>query len=152
MTDQRRVYVVALVVAVTALIGSVGVSVAYAPNSNQWSGSPTRQADTDHWPMMGRGDSGYGDGMHGGMMGQGRGESDGEGQLTLVEAKKLADDWLSKNQPGASADRGIQMPMGHIFTVTKDGQTIGMVMVNDDSGQVGFHAVSSPTPVPTGGS
>lgn len=153
MNNQRRVYVVALALAVTALVGSVGVSVAYAPSNNQWSGSPVCQSDTGHWPMMmGRGDTGDGDAWHDGMMGQSRGGSEGGGQLTLVEAKKLADGWLAKNQPGASADRGIQMPMGHIFTATKDGQTIGMVMVDDDSGQVGFHAASSPTPVATGGS
>ncbi len=135
MKANRSGYVIALVLAVVTLIGSAGMFMGSA--SNNGSG------------MMGQGwNNGSGmmghDGNSGGMMGQGW-NSDGV-QVSLAEAKELGDAWLTTNQPGTVSDLGTAMPMGYMFTVTKEGTQVGTLMVSDDTGQVGYLQWSSPAP------
>lgn len=169
MNTKKRGYVVALVAAVVVLFGSMAVAFA-AANSHPWPWSPAGQS-AGTWQQgpgpgagrmdPGRGwDNGYGAMMgpgpggnngYGGMMGPGPGgTNDSAAQISPAEAKKLADDWLVKNQPGAAAGPATQMPMGYVFTVTKDNQTVGTLMVNDDTGQVIYRQWSGPTPSASG--
>jgi hypothetical protein len=154
MSTKTRGYVVALVAAVVLLFGSMAVAVA-AANSHTWPWSPAGQS-AGAWQqgpgpgggMMDR-DRGWDNG-YGGMMGPGPGVSNDSAQISLAEAKKLADDWLVENQPGAAAGPGTQMPMGYVFTVTMDNQTVGALMVNDDTGQVIYRQWYGPTPSASG--
>ncbi len=45
---------------------------------------------------------------------------------------------------------GVQMPMGYLYTVTEDGRNVGTIIVNDDTGQVGWWAVAQPSPTTSG--
>ena len=38
------------------------------------------------------------------------------------------------------------MPMGYLFTVIKDGKSVGTVIVNDDTGQVAWWGAAAPSP------
>ena len=155
---RRGGYVAALVVAVGALVGSVIAAVVFTTTSGPWSlhrasqgtaagdwrtglagggmmGSGTVSGDQSRG-MMGR--------SGGGMMGNWDGNE--TASVTLAQAKTAADKWVAANQPGAAAGPGAQMPMGYVFTVTKDGQAIGMVMVNDDTGALSWVQYAQPTP------
>lgn len=155
MNTTRRGYIVALVAAVVVLLGSMAAAVAYAANSYSWPWSPAGQSG-DAWQqgpgpggdMMDRG-RGWDNGS-GGMMGPDADGDDGPAQISLAQAKKLADDWIVENQPGGAAGSGTQMPVGYVFPVTKDDQIVGMLMVDDDTGQVIYRQWSGPTPSASG--
>jgi hypothetical protein len=95
----------------------------------------------------GNNDNSWSPGLSGGMMSgssNGGGMMGGWGQgsptetpaVTLEQAAKIAADWTSTNFPGATLDAGLQMPMGYVFVVSKDGKVVAHVMVNDDTGKV----------------
>lgn len=120
MSTSRRGYVVALVAAVVVLFGSMAVAVAYAANSHPWPWSPAGQSAGAWQPGLGPGagmmdpDRGWDD-DDGGMMGPGPGGDNDSAAISLAQARKLADDWLVENQPGAAAGPGTQMPLGYVF-------------------------------------
>jgi hypothetical protein len=41
------------------------------------------------------------------------------------------------------------MPMGYLFPLTEDGRSVGTIIVNDDTGQVGWWAAAQPSPTAT---
>ncbi len=145
MKANRSGYVIALVIAVVTLIGSAGMFMASASNS-WWSGSERYGvAGADDWQQgLSNGMMGQGWNNGSGMMGQGW--NSGGVQVSLAEAKELGDAWLATNQPGTVSDLGTWVPMGYMFTVTKEGTLVGTLMVSDDTGQVGYLQWSSPAP------
>ena len=146
MTGQRRGYVIALVVAVLALVLSVGAAMTFMTSGNGWHLNNSAQASTpDGWRQ----------GLAGnGMMGQGRGAGGMMGDwndqdtpsITADQAKKAAAAWAATNQPGTTVESGSQMPMGYLFTLTKDGSSVGTIIVNDDTGQVAWWGAAAPSP------
>ena len=149
MSGQRRGYAIALVVAVLVLVVSMGAAATLMGTSSPW-----------HWTnATGPGDSeGWRQGLNGGaMMGQGRGGSgmmgdwdeQGAPRITADSAKVAAEAWAATNQPGATVAAGGQMPMGYPFTVTEDGQSVGMIIVNDDTGQVTWLGAAQPSQTPS---
>ncbi|MEI6624309.1 MAG: hypothetical protein WCP28_20655 [Actinomycetes bacterium] len=158
MSTQKTGYLVALVVAVVVLLGSVGMAVAHGISSHRTvaAGKAGSGTNDNNRGMMGQ-DNGRGQGMmgrgggYGGMMDQG--DDDAAATVSADQARVLADAWLAKNQPGATAGAVVTMPMGYVFPVTRNGTGVGTVMVNDDNGSVVFHAwggaSAAPTPTPT---
>ncbi|MCG2799997.1 MAG: hypothetical protein L6367_15850 [Cellulomonas sp.] len=148
MSRQRTGYVVALVVAVVVLVGSV-VAVA-------WSASPTSSADR----QVNRGYSDsrggdYGDSRRGGgpgmMDGSGMGwswDDDGTSTLTLDQARSDAQTWVDEHLTGATLDDGVAVMRGYRFTATLDGTQAAVVVVREDGTVIG-HLVSAATPSPT---
>jgi hypothetical protein len=167
MNRRRTGYVVALVVAVVMLVGSVAAVA--------WSASPTSSADR---PVScgygdGRGgswgdprggscgdprDGGYGDGR-GGSWGDGRGMMDGSGMgrvwdddgtstLTLDQARSDAQAWVDEHLTGATLDEGVVVMHGYRFTATLDGTQAAVVVVREDGTVIG-HLVSAAAPSPT---
>lgn len=155
--NGRGGYVAALVAAVLVLVGSVIVVVAFTTTSGPLSMHRANQAvGADGW-RQGLAGGGMMSGTAGtnqyrGMMGRSGGgmmgnwNDNGTATVTAAQAKAAADTWVSANQPGASAGQGVAMPMGYVFTVSKDGQQIGMAMVNDDTGAVSWVAYAQPSP------
>ncbi len=145
MTGQRRGYVIALVTAVVALVVSLGAAMTVMTNDGWHLNSVAQSSGPDGWRQ---GLSG------GGMMGQGRGgrgmmgdwNDQGTPSITADSATTAAKAWAAANQPGATVGAVVQMPMGFLFTVTKDGQSVGTIIVNDDTGQVTWWAAQSPSP------
>lgn len=142
MSTNRRGYLVALVIAVVTLIGTVGAAAVYAAShgSIRAVASQADAGDTGWGGMMDR--SGWG----GGMMGS---SDSGTAAVSLQQAQTIAQDWVSKNAAGATLDSGVTMPMGYVFTATRDNQIVARIMVNDDTGQVITRSVTYPTPAPT---
>jgi hypothetical protein len=148
MTRQWRGYAIALVVAVLALVVSVGVAIAMA-TGGPWHGIDSAQAsDSEGWrqgraagPMMGPGRG------RGGMMGDWD-DQDGA-SVTAAQATTSAQQWAAANRPGASVGEAIEMPMGYLFTVTEDGRGVGTIMVNDDTGRVAWWGSVQPSPTAT---
>jgi hypothetical protein len=50
------------------------------------------------------------------------------------------------NQPGATVGAVVQMPMGYLFSVTRDGTRVGTIIVSDDTGQVAWWSAAQPSP------
>jgi hypothetical protein len=146
MTGQRRGYVIALVAAVLALFVSVGAAMTVVASGNGWHLNNSAQASSP---------DGWREGLAGnGMMGQGRGGGGMMGDwddqdtpsISADQAKTAAEAWAAANQPGATVGAVVQMPMGYLFTVTKDGKSVGTIIVNDDTGQVGWWGAAAPPP------
>jgi hypothetical protein len=146
MTGQRRGYVIALVAAVLALVVSVGAAMTVVASGNGWHLNNSAQASSPE---------GWRQGLAGtGMMGQGRGGGGMMGDwndqdtpsISADQAKTTAEAWAAASQPGATVGAGVPMPMGYLFTVTKDGRSVGTIIINDDTGQVGWWAASQPSP------
>lgn len=155
MTGRRTGYVVALVVAVVVLLGSVGAVV--------WGTS--RPSAVDRQVSRGYGD-GRSDGrtmmdgrqgMRGGggtgRMGDGDGrgrmwDGDGTSTLTLDQARDKAQTWVDEHLSGARLDDGVAVMRGYRFTATLDGTQAAVVMVREDGTVVG-HLVSAATASPT---
>jgi hypothetical protein len=154
----RGGYLTALVVAVVALVGSVIAVFAFTTTSGPWAMHREAQASSaDGWRQglagggfMGDGGAGRDEfrGMMGGSGGGMMGNWDDNTTATVspAQARTAADQWVAANQPGATLGQGAQMPMGYIFTVTKAGQTVGMLVVNDDSGAVSWVESTGPAP------
>jgi hypothetical protein len=146
MTGQRRGYVIALVVAVLALVLSFGAAMTFMTSGNGWHLNNSAQASSpDGWRQ----------GLAGnGMMGQGRGgtgmmgdwDEQGNPTITAEAAKTAAEAWAATNQPGTTVGAGVHMPMGYLFTLTKDGRAVGTIIVNDDTGQVARWDAAQPSP------
>lgn len=153
---SRRGYVVALAVAVAALVGSMGVAAAYAIGHHEggdFGPSAVREAEGPGFGPgggregMGPG-GGYGPGMGGGM---GRwGDSGGDATVSLTQARSLAQAWVDKNAAGATLDSGFEMPMGYVFTVTKDNAVVARIMVNDDTGALMVRTATDAALTPSG--
>jgi hypothetical protein len=146
MTGQRRGYVIALVVAVLALVLSFGAAMTFMTSGNGWHLNNSAQASSPE---------GWRQGLAGtGMMGQGRGGGGMMGDwndqdtpsISADQAKTAAEAWAAANQPGATVGAVVQMPMGYLFALTKDGKSVGTIMVNDDTGQVVWWGAAAPSP------
>jgi len=148
MTGQRRGHVIALVVAVMALVVSV-VAAAFVASGNGWhlNDNAAQASSPDGWRQGLAG---------GGMMGLGRGgggmmrdwTDQGTPSITTDRAKSAAEAWAAANQPGATLGAVVQMPMGYLFTLVKDGRSVGTIIVND-TGQVGWWPAAQPSPTDT---
>ena len=74
------------------------------------------------------------------------GSDSGTAAVSLQQAQTIAQDWVTKNVAGATLDPGVTMPMGYLFTATRENQIVAQIMVNDDTGQVITRSVTSPAP------
>jgi hypothetical protein len=142
MSTNRRGYLIALVIVIVTLIGTVGAAAVYA-TSHGSSWAAASQGDTGWGGMM------DGPGWGGGMMG---GSDSGTAAVSLQQAQSIAQDWVSRNAAGATLDSGVTMPMGYLFTATRDNQIVARIMVNDDTGQVITRSGTYPTPAATASS
>lgn len=141
MSTNRRGYLIALVIAVVTLVGSVGAAAVYATSQGpRWAAASQADAGDTGWGGMMDGP-----GWGGGMMG---GSDSGTAVVSLQQARTIAQDWVTKNGVGATLDSGVTMPMGYLFTATRENQTVARIMVNDDTGQVITRSVTYPTPTP----
>lgn len=161
--NGRGGYVAALVAAVLVLVGSVIAVVAFTATSGSLAMHRANQSigADDGWRqgLAGSGMMGpdtAGSNQYRGMMGRSGGGMMGNwndnstATISSAQAKTAADAWVAANQRGASAGEGLAMPMGYIFIVSKDGQQIGRVIVNDDTGAVAWLPYSvGPTTAPS---
>jgi hypothetical protein len=133
---SRRGYAIALAVAVAVLLGSMGLTavalVAHRP---------------DRGVARGVGING-GTGWGPGMIGQ---AEPGQAQEGLAAAQKIATDWLAANQPGTQLGAGVTMPMGFVFTVTRNGTRVGTLVVRR-GGQVSYREFQTASPTPSASS
>lgn len=146
MTGQRRGYVIALAVAVLALIVSVGAAIGFVLSPR--TGSADRQgpsASADGWQPGPGGSMMGGQGWDGGGMMDDRNDR-AAATITPEQARSAAEAWVVANQPGATVSNGIRMPMGYLFTLTKNGVSVGTIVVNDDTGQVTWWQRVTPSP------
>ena len=150
MTRQRRGYVIALAVAVLALILSVGSAIGFVVTHG------TGPADSRRCPLLRRVAVGPGAGMMGGQGWDGggmvaTGVTRPDATVAPSQAQAAAAAWVAANQPGTTLnDKRRRMPMGYLFTVTKDGVSVGTIVVNDDTGQVTWWQRATPaTPSPS---
>jgi hypothetical protein len=132
----RRGYAIALAAAVVVLVGSLGLTLAFVAVHR------SQLRDGQRFPGVTAG------GWKPGMMG---GPGSSQGRVGLSAAQQTANTWLSANQPGTTLGAGTQTPRGFAFPVLRNGQTIGLVVVNGRTGRVSFHesATGSATPTPT---
>lgn len=145
MSGRRAWYLAGLVTAVLALLVSVGVVAALVTHRSARSGTST--AAEGWWQdSASSGMPGFG---RGGMMGDRDGAS-----VTAEQATTTAQAWVEAHEPGGTLSQPVLMPMGYLFTVTRDGRAIGTVMVNDDTGRVvwmgGVPLSPTPSASPTG--
>lgn len=164
MSGRRTGYVVALVVAVVVLLGSVG-AVAWGTSRPSAVDRQVSRGYGDGWSggramMDGRqrmmGDGGTGRMWDGGGMGRMWGDGgtgrmwddDGTGALTLDQARDKAQTWVDEHLSGARLDNGVAVMRGYRFTATLDGTQAAVVMVREDGTVVG-HLVSAATASPT---
>jgi len=146
MTGQRRGYAIALVVAVLALLVSIAGAVTVMATSDGWHRNLASEASSPEGWRQGL--------AGGGMMGQGRGgggmmgdwDDQGTPRITADAARVAAEAWAVANQPGGTLGDVVQMPMGYLYSVTRDGTSVGTIMVNDDTGQVAWWDAPSPSP------
>ena len=136
MSSDRHWYGVVLVAALVVLLGSMALAAG---------GLVTHRGATVAGAREG---SGFAQGMDLGMMGDGD-RSTGDAAVSLAQAQASARDWVAKNAPGATVDDGVTMPMGYVFTVTKDNQVVARMMVNDDTGQIAVSTWATPAPTPS---
>lgn len=134
MTDQRRVLVVALGIALALLLTSVvlGIRLATLPSGAHWGPTDDRWQDRGRGPRMGS-------------------QEDAPAVVDEAQARRLAAQWLTANRPGAQLGEAQRMGHGYAFDVTADRGTIGLIMVDDRTGRVFPHGWtrSSPTPSPS---
>lgn len=150
MNGQRRSYAVALAAAVLVLVVSVGAAATLMGSGSSWNwNNAAAQGSSDGWRQGLNGG--------GGMMGQGRGGGGMMGdwneqdtpRITADQAEATAQAWAAANQAGATVGAGALMPMGYLFTVTKDGQSVGTIIVSDDTGQVAWWSPAQPSQSPS---
>lgn len=145
MTGQRRGYAIVLVLAVLALVVSVGAVVALAAGGRGWNGGAAAVAGQESWRQGLGGAVGMGWGHRGaGMMGDW--DERGAASITADQARSTAEAWVAVYEPGATVGDTVPMPMGYLFQVTRDGTAVGTVMVNDDTGAVGWWRDAQPAP------
>ena len=146
MTGQRRGYVIALVVAVLALLVSVGAAIGFALSPRIAAvGRQEVSASTEGWQPGPAGSMMGVQGWHGGGMMDDWNDR-GTAAITPAQARTAADAWVTANQPGATVSDGIRMPMGYLFTLTQDGVGVGTIVVDDDTGQVTWWQRTTPSP------
>ena len=153
MTGQRRVYVIALVAAVLALVVSLGAAMTFMTSGSSLRLTNSAQtSNPDGWRQGLAGDGRMGQGPGGGgMMGDWNDHDNQDpASITADAARTIAEAWAVANRPGTTVGAGTQMPMGYLFTVTEDGANVGTIIVNDDTGQVGWWDVAQPAPTTSG--
>jgi len=133
----RRGYAIALAVAVAVLVGSMGLT-AVALVAHR----------LDRGMARGLGIYG-GTGWGPGMMGRAK---PGQAPVGLAAAQKVATDWLAANQPGTQVGAGASMPMGYVFPVTRNGTTVGTLVVGARQGQVFYREFPTASPTPSASS
>lgn len=138
MTTHRGWYVAGLVAAVLALALSVGAAAALVTHRTGVWGAPA--ASAEDWR------SGAGGGLrmgpHAGMMG---GWDDDQATITAEQATATAQAWVDAHESGATLGLPALMPRGYLFTVIRDGQVIGTVMVDDDTGRLVWRGAVQPS-------
>jgi uncharacterized membrane protein len=148
MTQRRTGYVIALVVAVVVLVGSVaGAAV--------WSSTPRAAApDRQVTNPGGRGGLGPGDDQ-GSARGSGRGPGammwDDQGDtasISLSEARTIAQQWVDDHLAGARLDAGISTMRGYRFTATLNGTT-AVLLVDESDGSVIAHLLTGTGATPS---
>ncbi|MBU4213747.1 MAG: hypothetical protein KJ792_03725 [Actinobacteria bacterium] len=155
MTRRRTGYLIALVVAVVVLVGSVGAAVTWAPRR---AAAVERQVSrTVEGTGPGRGMAmGPGE-RRGAGMGRGTGTGRGGGQgpngpaaglITLDKARTKALTWVDAHLAGATLDQGVPVAGGYRFTATLDGSAAAVVLVQAD-GTVVAHQVAAAGPTPS---
>ncbi len=133
---SRRWYVGGLVAAVLVLVLSVVAVVAASRPGGWWPAAQSDEWQSGEWHPMG---------WHaGGMMG-GWDHDEGD-ELDAQEAATAAAAWLADHEPGATLGDPVAMPMGYVFPVTRDGEMVGTIMVNEHTGQVAWLAAATPGP------
>lgn len=137
MNASKRPYVITLIVAVIALVGSVAVAVAYQGHRV---GSSVAVSP------------GWGNGMMGGGMMGGYDDTTDNGGTSIdaTQAQSLAQAWVDKNAPGATLDAPATMPMGYLYTVTRDNTVIAQIVVNARTGSITVRTWATPSPSTTG--
>jgi len=60
----------------------------------------------------------------------------GSGSVDSARAAARAKAWVDAYAAGSALDDGVTMPMGYRYTATRNGQTVAVIMVNDDTGAV----------------
>jgi hypothetical protein len=132
----RRSYLIALAATSLALLGSIGAATAYAVNASStpsaqpaavaadWNDGPGWMMDPD--TMMGD-----------------TGTAPADFTVTADQARAKAQAWITTREPGATLGDAVTVPMGYRFTVTLNGTTIGVVMVNGTTGAVAGHGLTT---------
>jgi hypothetical protein len=159
----RRAQLVALVVAVVLLVGSVAATVAWTAGHDDdrhvgigmgwgrwgWEDDgdrPWRGAGPMDGPMMG------GPGTAGWMMGWGDGWGGstrtitGSGPVDEQGARDAAQRWVEEYAAGASLGEPERMPWGYWFRATEDDTAAAVIMVWDDTGTVVGHLLGAWAP------
>ena len=149
-TGSKTGYIIALVVAVVTLVGSMlAVGLYAASNHTGW--GPSNVANSEQW-RSGLGQGGMMGGRNGGSMMGGRNGGGMMGgwsgtALTQQQATQAATTWLAANRADATLGAGVQMPMGWLFAIS--GGAGGSLMVYNN-GQVTYY--DGPSAVPSAGS
>lgn len=154
MNGSRTWYIVGLVAACALLVGTMAATFSHGHERNV---RFSVGAGPGYGGMMGNGwGNGRGDGWgggpgigSGGMMRNGWGNDDDSPQAAAA-AKSLAQAWVDENAAGATLSDALDMPMGFMFTVTRNNQTVAYLMVVN--GSVRAHVLTSPTPAPSSSS
>lgn len=138
---RRGWYVTALVSAVLVLVLSIGAVVAgLAHRGTSWGSAQVSSSEGWRQGLAGPG-------MHrrgGGMMGDWGDEAGAA--VSADQATATAKAWVAAHEPGATVGNAVRMPMGYVFTVTRDSQVLGTIMVNDDTGQLVWMGTVQPSP------
>lgn len=150
-TRSKTGYIIALVVAVVTLVGSMlAVGMYAASHHSGWGFSNT--ASGEQW-RSGLGQQGMMGGRDGGGMMNGRGNGGMMGNrsgtaLTQQQATQAATTWLAANRPDDTLGAGVQIPMGWLFSLI--GGTGGSLMVYNN-GQVAYYEGTYPSAAPRSG-
>jgi len=135
MKGSRTGYVVTLGIAVLLLIGSVVAVVGFTVgrHASDRTVAVTTPAGGSDVGMMGGGG--------GSMMGAASVDGTvaalpGSGSVDSARAAARAKAWVDAYAAGSALDDGVTMPMGYRYTATRNGQTVAVIMVNDDTGAV----------------
>jgi hypothetical protein len=136
MTGEKRGYAIALAVAVAFLVGSMlMVGSGMIDNRNRFAiGSSYDQPNGSSWGP--------------GMMDNGS----GDGAVSQAQAQDIAQKWVTSNAAGATLNQIGAMPMGFIFTVTRNNQVVATLIVNDNTGALSVRQWIAPVPSPSGSS
>ncbi|MBI1379304.1 MAG: hypothetical protein GC157_17770 [Frankiales bacterium] len=128
---------VVLVAAVLALLGSAAAAFAYQSHR-----SDTTVAVSPGW----------GSGMMDGDMmgGYDEGADNGNATVDSDQAQSLAQAWVDKNAAGATLDGPVAMPMGYLFTLTRDDAIVAQIVVNSRSGAITVRTWPTPSATATG--
>jgi hypothetical protein len=136
VSGSRTGYLVTLGIAVLLLIGSAAavVGVTIGRHAADRTVAVSTPMDGPAAAIMGGvgGDSMMGAGAVDGTVAA----LPGSGSVDAAGAAALAKAWVDTYAAGSALDDGVAMPRGYRYTATRNGQTVAVVMVNDDTGAV----------------